>query len=223
MFATTAPSILLSLEVLATLLLMLGASAATFRFLVRRWESHRESLALAEWAGNHGFQPRACEPNELPPALDALARREPVIRVCLAGAGFMLLQVQTTPIQPPGDMPGSTGPATWNLLVRRLPTDWCATGLRPSSAHASILDFFSLSSFPQLGSTERFTLFGTDTAAAGTLSQSMTRSLLPPDIGLLLRGHELVLDFSDRPFDEIEFNRMLSLANQIAQKLPTPK
>jgi hypothetical protein len=223
MLATAVPSFLLSLEILATLLFMLGSSAATFRFLVRRWESHRESLALADWAREHEFRKAQGEASNLPRALDVLATRELEIRVCLVGEGLMLLQVQTAPIRPPGGMPGASGRATWNLLVRRLSTEWLPTGLRPSAANASLLDFYSLSSFPLLGSTERFTLFGTDSIAAARLSQSMTRSLLPPDIGLLLHGHEMVLDFSDRPFDEIEFNRMLSLANQIAQKLPAPK
>jgi len=221
--ATAVPSILLSLKILAVLLLMLGGSAATFWILVRRWESHRESLALADWAREHEFRKAELHASNLPQALAPLASREPEIRVCLMGEGLMLLQVQTSAVRPPGGMPGSSGRATWNLLIRRLSTDWLATGLRPSEAHASILDYHSLSSFPLMGSTERFTLFGSDSVAAGTLSQSMTRSLLPPDVGLLLSGHEMVLDFSVRPFDEIEFNRMLALANQIAQKLPAPK
>jgi hypothetical protein len=223
MFATMIPSIWLSLEVLATLLLMLGGSAATFWVLVRRWESHRESLALADWGREHGLRPRGAEASELPAALSELLRLEPLIRVCLAGQGMTLLQVQTSPVSPPGGMPTLSGPATWNLLVCRISTDWVPTGLRPSSAHASILDLFSLSSFPMMGSIARFTLFGTDSVAAEALSKSMARSLLPPDIGLLLLGHEMVLDFSDRPFDEIEFNRMLSLANPIVHKLPNPK
>jgi len=50
----------------------------------------------------------------------------------------------------------------------------------------------------------------------------MLRSLLPPDVGLLLHGRHLVLDFSDRPFDAIEFGRMLALADQLAARLPVP-
>ena len=96
--------------------------------------------------------------------------------------------------------------------------------LRPVSAASqqSVLDSFSLSSFPLMGATERFVVFGTDSAAARLISQSMMRSLLPPDIGLLLHRRELVLDFSPRPFDAIEFDRMLALADQLAQRLPAP-
>ena len=173
MFATMIPSIWVSLEVLATLLLMLGGSAATFWALVRRWESHRESLAMADWGREQGLRPRGTERSELPAALSELLRLDPHIRVCLAGQGLTLLQVQTSAVSPPGGMPTLSGPATWNVLVCRISTEWLPTGLRPSTAHASILDLFSLSSFPMMGSTERFTLFGTDSVAAEALSKSM--------------------------------------------------
>ena len=65
-------------------------------------------------------------------------------------------------------------------------------------------------------------LDGTDSAAARVVSKSMLRSLLPADLGLLLHGRRLVLDFSDRPFDAIEFGRMLALADQLVTRMPAP-
>jgi hypothetical protein len=214
------PSGWISFQVLVTLLVLLGASAGTFWALVRRWESHRQWMALAEWGSEHGFRFQGCDPEHLPPPLDSAMARQATVRLCMASPTMLLLQIQTAAVQQPDGTPGLTGSVTWNLLMRRLPSSWHPTGLRPTFARASALDLFSLSSFPSLGTTERFMIYGTDSDAATALSQSMTRSLLPPDIGLLLHGNQLLLDFSDRPFDEIEFNRMLALADQIAEKLP---
>jgi hypothetical protein len=71
-----------------------------------------------------------------------------------------------------------------------------------------------------MGETDRFIVFGTDSAAARALSKSHARALLPPDVGLLLHGRHVVLDFSTRPFDGIELGRMVALAEQLVQHLP---
>jgi hypothetical protein len=47
--------------------------------------------------------------------------------------------------------------------------------------------------------------FGQDPVAARRLAASSLRTLLPKDVGLLLSGKHLLLDFSTRPFDTIEF------------------
>jgi hypothetical protein len=36
-----------------------------------------------------------------------------------------------------------------------------------------------------------------------------------------LAGDYLILDFSTRPFDEVEFDRLLDLANQLTPRLTT--
>ena len=220
MLAKSVPSTGVSVVVLSTLLVLLGASAATFWALVRRWESHRQWLALAEWGRERGFRAQALDAEHLPPPLNAMNARHVSVRLSVGSEDTRLIQFQSAAVQQPDGTPGTTGTLVWNLLVRRLPTSWHPSGLRPTGLRVSALDLFSLSSFPLLGTTERFMVFGTDSAAARALSESMTRSLLPPDVGLLLHGNALVLDFSDRPFDEIEFNRMLLLADQLAEKLP---
>jgi hypothetical protein len=108
----------------------------------------------------------------------------------------------------------------WHVLVRRIESDWPTTALRPTGAQASLVDLYSLSSFPLMGQTQRFVVFGTDSAPARRVSKSSLRTLLPPDIPLLLHGRYLLLDFSSRPFDPIEFDRMTALADQLAQHLP---
>jgi hypothetical protein len=97
------------------------------------------------------------------------------------------------------------------------------TALRPTSHTSSIIDLFSMSSFPSLGATQRFVIFGADGAAARSLSDSTAAALLPPDIGLILHGMFLILDFTSRPFDQIEFGRMIDLADQLAPRLIPPR
>ncbi|HSU66394.1 MAG TPA: hypothetical protein VLJ39_05965 [Tepidisphaeraceae bacterium] len=221
MLAKAVPSPWISVEVLFTLGLLLAGSALTFWALVRRWESHRQWNALADWGREHGFRSATVDPANLPPPLDSADARQPLVRLAMRSPTGLLIEWQTQALQQSDGTPGTTGRLLWHLLVCRLESAWHPTGLRPAGARVSALDLFSLSSFPTLGTTERFIVFGTDSAAARLLSGSMTRSLLPPDIGLLLHGKHLVLDFSERPFDEIEFNRMLTLAEQIIQKLPS--
>jgi hypothetical protein len=209
--------------VLLTLLLVVAASSVTFWLLVRRATSHRQWVALGDWARDKRFRFRRAGPDAVPAPLDAL-RPPPTVRLSLARGPTSLLQFEATgpaPAATPGTL-NAPRRILWNVLTRELPSDWPATGLRPANATASLLDLFSLSSFPTLGATERFVAYGTDSAAARVVSKSMLRSLLPPDVGLLLHGRRLVLDFSDRPFDALEFGRMLALADQLAARLPAP-
>jgi hypothetical protein len=64
-------------------------------------------------------------------------------------------------------------------------------------------------------SIERYTLYSNDSASARTLSKTSAANLLPGDIGLLLIGEYLLLDFSARPFDPIEFGRLIAMADQM--------
>jgi hypothetical protein len=205
--------------ILLTLLAVVAASSVTFWLLVRRATSHRQWVALSDWARDMGFRFNRAEPERAPPPLRALQSLSPVVRLSLSKGPTTLLQVEVA-------APDATADArrvVWNLMTREIPSEWPPTGLRPANATASALDLFSMSSFPTLGATERFVAFGTDSAAARVVSKSMLRSLLPADVGLLLHGGHLVLDFSGRPFDAIEFGRMLALADQLAAHTPAPQ
>jgi hypothetical protein len=126
-------------------------------------------------------------------------------------APFMGQRMERPPAAPPSQ--------TWHVYMRQTSLSWAPTGLRPTANTRSLLDLFSLTSFPLLGSTDRFVVYGTESHASERLSRSIARGLLPPDVGLLLYADRMILDFSVRPFDEIEFNRMLVLADQLEKHL----
>jgi hypothetical protein len=216
---------------LLVLLGVLGLSCLTFWLLVRRATSHRTWVALSDWARHRGFRYRPIGEGEPPEPFSVMPGARPRVRLWLAGAGAELLQ-----LEPPGGdgsaesaasagAPGGlvTPPPAWHVLVRQVESTWPPTALRPASADKSLLDLFSLASFPSMIASERFVIFGTDSAAARVLSKSALPALLPPDVGLLLHGRRVVLDFSGRPFDTIEFDRMLTLANHLTSHLPALK
>jgi hypothetical protein len=212
--------------IVACLFAILGASVTMYWLLVRRWTSRRQWVSLAEWARQAGFrigrERRDDEPGGgpvLPPPLDALGTARVSLRMQLTGARSTILQAQ------PVESTDSTGPNSappLNLLARKLEAAWPPTALRPvhTPAGASVIDLFSLGSFPLMGAGHRFAVYGADSAAARALAQSSVRALLPQDVGLLLHGQHLVLDFSSRPFDGLEFTRMITLAEQLLAHLP---
>ena len=108
----------------------------------------------------------------------------------------------------------------WNVLVRQIEADWPSTALRPSAHERSLVDLFALASFPALLSSERFTVHGAESAAARAVVASMLMALLPQDLGLILHGRTLIVDFSTPPFDGIELSRIVSLSDQLATHLP---
>lgn len=225
-----------------SLLAVLAASSVTFWLLMRRMTSHRQWVALSDWARDNRFRFSRLDLGEPPPPMTSVRGTKPSVRLQLTNGRTTFVQLTAEGTTPTGAVPappavaneGSADRAdppvavvtarhdrvTWNLLIRGMGGDWPPTGLRPTNAAASVLDLFSLSSFPTLAGTERFIAYGTDSAAARVLTKSMLRSLLPPDVGLLLHGSHLVLDFSGRPFDTIEFGRMLALADQLAAHVP---
>ena len=212
--------------VLLLLLLLLGVSAAVFAWQVWRWTSQPGWRALLDWSRERGF---TLSRPQTPPG-------EPFERFAGARVITLLESGQTRAMQfevpaaggaAAAESPGSAAaskpaePSRWHVLVRQIGgAAWPATGLRPAHLPASLLDQFSLSSYPRMGETDRFIVFGTETAAARVLSKSHARALLPPDIGLLLHGRHMVLDFSTRPFDGIELGRMVALADQLVRHLP---
>ena len=220
--------------VLFTLLTVLAASGVTLWVLVRRATSHRRWVALAEWARENGFRFSRAATGEPPGPFGQLRDPPPVVRLQLSRGPTTLVQFEHGVAAPaatraeaapvisavPTAAPQQQ-PVVWNVLVREIPSNWRPTGLRPAQALSSALDLFSLSSYPTMG-TDRFVAYGTDSAAARTLTKSMLRSLLPPDVGLLLYGRHLVVDFSARPFDAIGLSRIVAMADQLAAHLPDP-
>lgn len=225
---------------------VLGMSWLTFWLLVRRATSHRTWVALSDWARSRGFRyhplgmregnagSRGAADTGPPPApfpFSTLPAARPAVRLWLTSATADLLQLQAPDATAPaattsdGQKAGAAGatlqpPRTWHALVRQVEATWPPTALRPAARKESLLDLFSLASYPSMIASERFVIFGTDSAAARSVARSSLPALLPPDIGLLLHGRVLVLDFSARPFDTIEFDRMLALAQHLTAHLP---
>jgi hypothetical protein len=201
-----------SIKIFATLLLIVLGSMSMFLILAARWTVYRKRVALREWADESGFTMR--RGGECPPPLSL---GDAHVELCLEGRGETLLQLRTatTPASRHPDRP-----SRWHLLIRKLPGNWPLTALRPAAHATSIIDLLAVSSFPSLLPPERFVVFGTAGEAAAALSESHVPALLPHDVGLVLSGTHLILDFSGRAFDELEFNRLRELAEQLAEKLP---
>lgn len=119
---------------------------------------------------------------------------------------------------------GHTAAGNLHILLLRTnsTSNFPPTALRPTSDTTSHPLFTTpdLRAYPTLPGGERFTTYGTTLHAARTLANSQVRGLLPPDLAILLTGPHLVLDFSTRPFDPLEFSRLLPLVDQISQHLP---
>ncbi|HEX8524664.1 MAG TPA: hypothetical protein VF669_20575 [Tepidisphaeraceae bacterium] len=196
-----------SWRVLVTLLLVLVLSAVTFTALVRRWTTQRHRIVLSDWAKGKGFRVSA------PESAPNLPQNPKTVLRCIRAIGsdntwLLELFSETTIV------------ARWHVLLRAIEQEWDPSGLRPAHGTRSLLDLYSLSSFPALGNVERFVVYGTESRSARKLSKSALRGLLPADIGLLLHGKWLILDFSARPFDPIEFDRMTAVAEQLVGHLP---
>ena len=209
--------------VFLTLAFALGLSVATFSLLVRRWTRSRIWVDITTWARRRGYKARI-DPVEAPSPLNVLLPQANIrvgASVSNETGGFFRLESGPVERKLSGNSVAVDSPR-WHVLIRQLETTWPATALRPAGAMSSFVDLFSLASFPLMGDTQRFVVYGSDSAAARKLSASSARSLLPADIGLLLADRYLLLDFSDRPFDPIEFERVEALAASVGQHLPVP-
>jgi len=221
-----------SLLTFLTLVVVLAASGVTFWLLVRRATSHRQWVALSDWASSRGFRYHPIADGEPPAPFSVMPGKRPSARLWLASRTAELLQMrfgeQSVATAPAPSAPAPVierVPETWHVLIRQVESNWPPTALRPttSSDVQTMLDNFGLASFPSMIASERFVIFGADSAAARSLSKSSLPALLPPDVGLLLHGRRMVLDFSRRPFDTIEFDRMLGLADHLTAHLPALK
>jgi hypothetical protein len=206
------------------LLTALGASVAMYWLLVRRSTARRQWVSLADWGRDAGFRiGRRHEDALLPPPLDVLGSSRIAVRIELTGERMTSI-VQAQPADADNASPGQHPPAI-QLLIRKIEASWPPTGLRPvqTKEAQSLIDLYNLCSFPLMGAGQRFIVHGIDSAPARILAQSSIRALLPQDVGLLLHGHYLVLDFSSRPFDGIEFSRMIAVVEQVVAHLPGVK
>jgi hypothetical protein len=204
-----------SFMVLLVLVVMLGASVWVYARLTHLWTRRRPLAAMQEWARATGF--RICKPTrvELPVVLGQMGDGVRVMKV-LEGPRTTIAQVETNE-------------GRWQVVVRELPgamateepaPAWPATGLRPADRSVPWMEQMTQRSFPTLLPPERFVVVGTERAAAEALAGSSVKALLPADVAMLVTGHWLILEFSPRPFDGVEFTRLLAVMQQVVEALP---
>jgi hypothetical protein len=195
------------------MLVIFAASTAVFVFLNLRWTRDRQQAALGDWARDHEFKLHRAPNAPLPTALHSLGSFDTAVESSLTNGPLTIVRIVT----------GSRSPDTlrrWNVLIRETDHARTPAGLRPTGAHPSFLDLFNLTDFPAVLQSDRFLVSALDSKAAREIAKSPTRGLLPADIGLIVHGPYITLDFSSRPFDTIEFERMLAVMKQLTEHLP---
>ncbi len=202
-----------SLWLLLVMLLMLAAAGYVFWRLTHDWTRGRRIGALTEWARAVGMRFQPGEQAALPGVLARLGV-EPRALLSLHGENTWLVQFETQSARV------SEPPQRWNVLVRYLGATVPTVGLRPAHAPASLLDLIPARTFPGLVPPERFVVIGEERAMAEALATSSVRALLPADIGMVMFEDALLLDFSTRPYDAVEFSRLLAVVDQITPHLP---
>ena len=196
-------------DILAALVLILAGSLTVFFVNIRRETTHRAQRRLAEWGERNAFSPGALDLGP-PPPMDRLTARSLELKISLQRRHTRLIHLRSAP------RAANDVAEHWNLAIRRVTRSSPAVGLRSADDARSIVDLFDLQPAPHQPASHRFTIVGDDVLAARALADGSTQSLLPGDLSLLRVGDYLVIDFSDRPFDEIELGRMLALLDQLA-------
>ncbi len=182
------------------------ASTAVFFVLVRRWTTERRWTAMSVWARERGY--RYLRPsNPLPQPLD----ETDLLPQLVISSGTVTLLDMSPPM--------SAEPI--HVLHRKLDWPIAPGGLRPVARTLSLLDRFKLQSFPLITGGERFLAIGVDSAAARRIADAL-RTLFPADLGVLVYNRSMLIDFSSRQFDTIEFDRVIALSEQLLKHLPPP-
>jgi hypothetical protein len=211
------------------LLAIFGGSLGTFMLLMRRWTTRRQGLSLSDWARERRMKVAKRAITDLPAPIDQLRQlgQSPRVRLRVEGlgprAGTTIVQFETGTRfdEDTSDFPSERGTtsshAVWNVLIRRFPDgrSRVPAGLRPTNAPGSVIDFYPLTRFNSV-SNDRFGIVSIDGRTANRLAKTSARALLPQDVGMLLYGEHLVLDFSARPFDPTELDRLLAVADQVS-------
>ncbi len=181
-----------SVGLLFTLLLVLAGSGRIFYVLTRQWTIHRPLQALREWADDRRFKLQLPPNAVLPASLHGLMSIDPQVEIALTRGPVTLIRLSTVA------KPAAARPA-WNLIIREIQQAENPAGLRPAAAAVSFLDLFSMTGFPGMLPPERFIVFANESRDARQLAATPTRGLLPADVGFLIHGPYITLDFSGSP------------------------
>src|SRR5881394_1750238 len=107
--------------VLLTLVVVVVGSSVTFWLLVRRATSHRQSVALSDWARDHGFRFTRVAPDRPPSPFHLLQNTTAVTWLSLSKGSTTFLQVEAAPAGAPA--PGADRRILWNLIIREIETE----------------------------------------------------------------------------------------------------
>jgi len=205
----------LSLLVILVLLLILVASSAIFSKLSRRNTTQRRQTAIDDWADSKylTFHP-AADAALISLNLPLLNLPDAAAELLITGSDFSIAQLRSD---------STRVPQHFHILLRSIEHSARPCALRPTLAAISIIDHLRDLRPVNIASSSRFTAFSNQNAAAVAFAKSPAAARLPADVGLFVGENVLILDFTSRRFDEIEFNRMIDLSEQIAKRLPVPK
>lgn len=195
----------------ALMLTILGVSVLMYVMLVRRWTSRRQWVSLARWCRESGFRLRPARREALPGPLRDLVGDDSQIRFHLCDPRMTLVQFETRPAAPAEPSP------RFNVLIRHRAVGGPVSALRPASQKRNLIDLLPLGKYASMTLGERFVVFAANSHAARELAESPALTLVPRDLGLIFLESHVVLDFSNRPFDPIEFGRMIALSEQLAR------
>jgi hypothetical protein len=210
-----------SATILAILVFMLAGSLVVLGLLGRQIIRRRQEEDFQKWMSRRNARVIKRPWRDGPVTnLAPLSEFHPRPKKVIEGPTWTVAELST---DPPVEAKGK--PPRWRLLAWRMDparADWPPTGLRPAAHVVSFLDLFGLSSFPSVTESDRFMVFGGDPNAAKRLARSIADQIVPPDVGLLVHGKTLFLDFSSRPMEADELERMVGLAEQLAGSLARP-
>ncbi len=196
---------------------MLIASAGVFVYLVRRETNRRRSTVLCDWARGQGW--RRIEPSAGLP--EALASIEAVGAVSLGG--FASRDGRWTVLQIASDAPRSSGQSlatsgsrlVWHAMMLRTESPGATTALRSTAVDRSIVDLMPLVPMPGQGAGVRFIGLGTSIPHIRFMIDRYA-ALIPADLSVMRSERFWIVDFSSRPFDEVEMGRLMRLLEQLA-------
>ena len=166
----------------------------------------------------------------MPPPFTELERIGARLRLQLSDGPMSILQFDTArrksleqQSSEPATIEATPSRPRWNVLVRKLAGGRSnpATALRPANlpSGSSVIDLFRLIAFHSLSNNRFATARRRRQGRRPIVEQLSARHCLPADIGLLLTDQYLVLDFSTRPFDPVELDRMISVAEQVSRRV----
>ena len=191
-----------------TLIAVLCASAWMVSKLVTRHTQGRAAFSLWEWGVNKRFRRR-------PPGVVTVDALDEIRDYALRSNEHWQSHDGLTSIYRLQTVSRGDVVQHWHALVRTVEQYSTPIALRPAGAPHSLVDLMHLTLFPKLSSQTRFAVYGLRATDARELAGGAARALLPPDIGLIRNADAVILDFTSRPFDPVEFSRVCAIAEQI--------